>query len=308
MTDQTITDVDTSRPARRVTSGGRLFHADAAWLNLAIAFLVFLVIAISFVMSFEAQTELAMKARISPAVAWGLPLIVDGTILVATFGTFILQPRSKGHGRYSGFVLVVFGLLSIISNGIHATGIHLTGPEVFGIGAVPAVALLTSVHLLVLMLSSPEMVESDADQQARLHDKQNSSVLVAVPSLPVPAPAVEKVETTIAPAAEVKPLDAAETATDRPVTPVRQIRPTAIAPTPEQSGFLQFEEVRERVEEQMAAGGTLPSRREIARWSGKTTKTAGRWLEKMGYAGTDDQEIDDVESDTPTAIDNEKTA
>lgn len=144
------------RPTPTATFGGRILSANSRGLLRAVAISVIVVIAVSFAISFTALVELAIMARIPAAVAWGWPLVVDGTMVVATFGTVLLATRTSRLVRaYPWIVLGLFGALSIYANGIHSVGGQISAPEAFTVGAVAPLALLASTHLLVTMLHSP---------------------------------------------------------------------------------------------------------------------------------------------------------
>ena len=123
------------------------------YLLWPVAVTVVIVIGVSFLLSFQAQVELAIAARIDPAVAFGWPLIVDGTIIISTFAALILQPYGPRVSWYPWANLILFGVLSIYANGIHATSAEPSSVELFIIGAVPAVGLLVSTHMLAILLS-----------------------------------------------------------------------------------------------------------------------------------------------------------
>lgn len=143
--------------ASMAESGGRVLRANSPVLLVSAASMVALIIVVSGLMSFQAQMELAGHAGIPEAVAWGWPVIVDGTVIVGTVAVLLLTPRGRGKAAYAWLVLCVFGLVTVAANGVHATGAEVPLWARFGIGAVPAVALLLSTHLFVLMLTSPEI-------------------------------------------------------------------------------------------------------------------------------------------------------
>lgn len=179
-----MTDIN---PDRR---SGRILRADAAWLLRVVATTVGLIVLVSFMLSFNSQRDLAAEAHIPTLFAGGWPLLVDGTIIVATFAVLIMGPRSRRVSWYPWTILILFGAVSIYANGVHATGRKPTLPEAFVIGAVPAVALLVSTHLLVLMLTAPEEVASDrvkAKRGARPPKRtdQRAATVPLVPAMPL---------------------------------------------------------------------------------------------------------------------------
>lgn len=227
---------------------GRILQSSSGILLWAVSIVVTGIALVSFVLSFSAQVELAMMARINPDAAWGWPLVVDGTIIVATFGTLILHGRSSWAVRnYGWFILIVFGAISIYANGIHAVGGQISNTEAFIIGAVPAVGLLTSTHLLVMMLKSP------------LDDIKDSEI----------ARAAER-----AARAALKAAQASDVATAPLPSPARPAARLATATSDE--GL-----VRSRVLAYRESNGDWPSGAEVGRWLGKSYKTGGRFLAKV---------------------------
>lgn len=137
-----------------VSSSGRFLHGTSPRLLKFAALMLLIVVIVSALLSFTGQSELAARGGIPAMVAWGWPVVVDGTIIMGTVAVLIL--RSRGVALYAWIVLIVFGTISTLANGMHATGAHLGEPVKFLIGAVPAISLLLSTHLLVLMVSAPD--------------------------------------------------------------------------------------------------------------------------------------------------------
>lgn len=110
----------------------------------------------AFVLSFDALRELAVVAGVRPALAWIWPVIVDGFIVVATINAIVLSKRSAKSAWYPWAALLVFALVSVIGNGLHAArhaNTELISVEIAAaVSAVPAVALLVISHLIVVML------------------------------------------------------------------------------------------------------------------------------------------------------------
>lgn len=187
------------------TVGRRVLSGNSVGLLTGVTISVVVVIAVSFAISFTALVELALMARIPPAVAWGWPVVVDGTMVVATFGTVLLASRTSRIVRtYPWLVLLTFGVLSIYANGIHSVGGQITETEAFIVGAVAPLALLASTHLLVVMLHSPLPDVTDeeiAKQLRRAAAKAEAAAAAATPpaapTTPAPAPARASAEGTM---------------------------------------------------------------------------------------------------------------
>ncbi|MDN5685847.1 MAG: DUF2637 domain-containing protein [Brachybacterium sp.] len=109
---------------------------------------------LAFAMSFDALTQLARGAGIRPAISWMWPVVVDGSMIVATAAALVLRTSPVPATRiYPWAQLGLFGLVSVIGNGLHATGAtDLPGPVAVAVSGIPPVALLLSTHLLVMML------------------------------------------------------------------------------------------------------------------------------------------------------------
>jgi uncharacterized membrane protein YidH (DUF202 family) len=111
----------------------------------------------SFVLSFTALADLAVRAGIPKHLAWLWPLIVDGTILQATMAVVTLagldgQDRNR---RYFWIVLSTSALVSVVANGWHAVlpaAAPLSPWLAVAIAVVAPVSLLASTHGLSLLV------------------------------------------------------------------------------------------------------------------------------------------------------------
>lgn len=205
---------------------GRFLSSSSQILLYAVAVVVALVALFSFALSFNALAVLAEDSHVPRQIAWAWPVVVDLSIIVGTFASLVLRGRSSRAVRvYPWLILVFFGLVSILGNGYHALtgGAPATPPIAFAVGAVPAIALLASTHLLVVMLTSP--TEAVTDEQIVRDTKKAARVQPA--TVPKPAPATKRRQ----PPAP-KPLTPAA----RPVAPaVNETRaqpPVALLPAP----------------------------------------------------------------------------
>jgi hypothetical protein len=261
---------------------GRIFHALSRWLLWPVAVTVVIVIGVSFLLSFQSQTDLAIEARIRPEVAFGWPIIVDGTILISTFAALILQPRGPRVSWYPWANLLLFGGLSIYANGIHATGMTPGTVELFIIGAVPAIGLIVSTHMLVLMLGhSVTAGEAVASQAAA---RKVAEVLAVVTAEAVAADATNRA-VAVAEAAAAEAVDAAElraaartsrtalsAVPNMPPPAVGQPRVQPALPPvvfPKTGDALTRQEVDVRVAELLRNGNHVDGR-DVAEWMGLT--------------------------------------
>ncbi|MBI3223470.1 MAG: DUF2637 domain-containing protein [Mycolicibacterium cosmeticum] len=111
----------------------------------------------SFVLSFTALADLAVRAGISERLAWLWPLIVDGTILQATMAIVALagvegQQRNR---RYFWIVLAISAAVSVVGNGWHAVlpgSAPLSPWLAAAIAVVAPVSLLAATHGLSLLI------------------------------------------------------------------------------------------------------------------------------------------------------------
>ncbi|MGC0252141.1 DUF2637 domain-containing protein [Pseudactinotalea sp. Z1748] len=115
---------------------------------------VFLALA-GFTLSFNALTDLAIHAGIDPNLAWLWPLIVDGFIVVATLSAFGLKRRGRTVTWYPWSALVLFAVVSVAGNAVHAVNAPELALPLWAaslVSAVPAIALLIASHLLVVLI------------------------------------------------------------------------------------------------------------------------------------------------------------
>lgn len=125
------------------------------WLIGLLTLIIGLLTVLSFAVSFVALRDLASRSGVPDDIAWAWPFIVDGLIVVAMLYVFTQQ-----EGRaFAWGALVVFALISIVSNGMH-TFITLdpskgvTPAFAIFIGTVPPIALLTISELLARILTA----------------------------------------------------------------------------------------------------------------------------------------------------------
>lgn len=128
----------------------------------------------AFVLSFDALRELAVVAGVRPALAWIWPVIVDGFIVVATINAIVLSDRRAKTAWYPWAALLVFAMVSVAGNGLHAA--RHAHPDAIrveiaaAVSAIPAIALLVISHLIVVMLmtrrDSAEVPASEAGRPA----------------------------------------------------------------------------------------------------------------------------------------------
>ncbi|MDR2373134.1 MAG: DUF2637 domain-containing protein [Bifidobacteriaceae bacterium] len=111
-----------------------------------------LVACLAFLLSFTALTRLAGRAGVAAGLGWAWPLIVDGTIVVATVAVVALRDR-RGQG-YAWLLLVCGALVSVTANAVQAAmpaGAALPAGLAAAVCSVPPVVLLAITHLTVVL-------------------------------------------------------------------------------------------------------------------------------------------------------------
>lgn len=123
----------------------------AVWLTAGIA-------TVSFVLSFESLRDLAAMSAWPGWSSYLWPLIIDGTIVLATLGIVALAPyRTQLWNRlYFWIVLVLAAAVSVGGNSVHAwlATANLDPWMRYGSAAlacVPPIALLASTHSLAIL-------------------------------------------------------------------------------------------------------------------------------------------------------------
>ncbi len=270
-----------------MSGNGRFLKADGVVLLRLVAVTVAAIVAMSFALSFTSQHALAVAANIPTTIAIGWPLIVDGTIVVSTFAVLVLEGRGRrGPTAYAWTILVLFGLVSIYANGVHATGRHLTLPEDFAIGAVPALALLLSTHLLVIMLKSPHaQVAAVAAADQSVERAADAPAPVAVTAAPAVAARVASPEpyVDIAPDEEQTaplPAHAKAAMTAAPTT----VGPRSSASTT-RTTTVDRDQVARRIRSHIAKHGKHPSGAVVGDWIGQTPRSGRRLVVTLAEEG-----------------------
>jgi hypothetical protein len=153
----------------------------AVRVTRAAAVLITVMIAVaSFVLSFSSLWNLAARSAWPVRLAWLWPVIVDGTILLATMAIVALASHryQRGNRRFFWAVLCAAAVVSVSGNAVHAL-IPGTAPLVSwlsaGIACVPPIALLATTHSLAILWRLRPDRPMDAAAQI-----QESALAVAV--------------------------------------------------------------------------------------------------------------------------------
>lgn len=111
---------------------------------------------LAFAMSFDALAQLAKAAGIRESIAWMWPVVVDGSMIVATAAALVLRTSPSAATRiYPWAQLALFALISVVGNVLHSLAeqtLQLPPLVAGAVSGVPPIALLLSTHLLVMML------------------------------------------------------------------------------------------------------------------------------------------------------------
>ncbi|MEU1954811.1 DUF2637 domain-containing protein [Nocardia rhamnosiphila] len=210
------------------SAGMRLARWSAALIILGVG-------AAAFRLSFSTLEDLARLARMPADDAWLFPLIVDGTILLATFGLLVCAHHQAERRFFLG-VLVVGSLVSVAGNSVHAVaaGQPLPGWAAALVAAVAPISLLVDTHGLALLFrvaarqraqaqAEPEPVAEPEPAPAALPAESDSEPVTDPVSEPEPEPVAPPVP-VLAPVPDPAPapVPAAPVA---PLPPVRSSRP-----------------------------------------------------------------------------------
>ncbi|MEU1954041.1 DUF2637 domain-containing protein [Nocardia rhamnosiphila] len=207
------------------SAGMRLARWSAALIILGVG-------AAAFRLSFSTLEDLAQLARMPAEDAWLFPLIVDGTILLATFGLLVCAHHPSERRFFLG-VLVVGSLVSVAGNSVHAVaaGQPLPGWAAALVAAVAPISLLVDTHGLALLfrVAARQRAQAQAEPESVAEPEPASPALPAESALepvtdPVPEPEpVTPPAPVLAPVPDPTPAPAAP-APVAPI-PVRSSRP-----------------------------------------------------------------------------------
>ncbi|MGW5385277.1 DUF2637 domain-containing protein [Nocardia sp. NPDC003963] len=208
------------------SAGMRLARWSAALIILGVG-------AAAFRLSFSTLEDLARLARMPADDAWLFPLIVDGTILLATFGLLVCAHHKSERNFFLG-VLVVGSLVSVAGNSVHAVaaGQPLPGWAAALVAAVAPISLLVDTHGLALLfrVAARQRAEAQAEPEPVAESEPASAALPAESApepvtdpVPEPEPVAPPVP-VLAPVPDPTPAPAAP-APVAPLLPVRSSRP-----------------------------------------------------------------------------------
>jgi len=174
----------TAKPVEQLPS---LINRNGTFATLTVVILTVLLAIGAFFLSYDALKTLAQASNILLAGVW--PLIIDGFIVLATIAAFTLRDR-KEVVWYPWSALVLFAVASIAGNAYHAKLSEpiLEVPVIVAalVSAAPAISLLVSSHLLVIMMSTPKLIK-----KAKAKDLTEEEILLLASKIQNPPEAVE---------------------------------------------------------------------------------------------------------------------
>lgn len=133
----------------------------------AVGLAVFVGVA-SFVLSFTALADVAVRSHVPPSQAWLWPCTVDGATLLATLGAVVCM-SDRGARRFFWAVLIGGLLVSVGGNDLHAVlppQQELPWMLRAVVGAIAPISVVLSLHGMTLLLRVRQPRSAAADQRA----------------------------------------------------------------------------------------------------------------------------------------------
>ncbi|WP_433681208.1 DUF2637 domain-containing protein [Nocardia sp. CA-119907] len=141
--------------------------------------------AAAFRLSFATLRDLAVLAHIPAKDAWLFPVIVDGTIVLATLGAVVLAKSPER--RWFTWVLMVGAAVSVVGNSLHAVaaGRELPWWASALVAAVAPISLLVDTHGLVVLFRAAQRQSVPEVEPSPVVEPEQE---VRADEAPVPAP------------------------------------------------------------------------------------------------------------------------
>ncbi|WP_234391282.1 DUF2637 domain-containing protein [Nocardia suismassiliense] len=203
-------------------------RAAAVSMHLTRGFAVVTIVGVgaaAFRLSFATLKDLAVIAHVPADQAWLLPVVIDGTILLATLGTLVLA--NSPDRRYFVRLLIIGAVVSIVGNCLHAVVSGLVLPVWASavlaavVAAIAPVSLLADTHGLAVLLRAAQHNSTPAPAPVPLADE----VADQPAETPAPAPEPEPVPSVVPrPRPAVVPVRSI-----RPVRPVQEALPITVS-------------------------------------------------------------------------------
>lgn len=215
--------------------------APKSWMTVARVFAVLVIVGVgaaAFRLSFATLADLAELANIPASDAWLFPLIVDGTICLATLGTLVLAKSPER--RFFLWVLGAGAVVSVAGNSLHAVtdGRPLPGWAAALVAAIAPISLLVDTHGLAVLFRAAQRNSATAPEAVTEPETVAEAEAVAV--APEPAPVSEPVPAPVPePVTEPLPVPTpAPAPASAPRAVVRPVRPVPVRPRPVQQPML----------------------------------------------------------------------
>ncbi|WP_228830846.1 DUF2637 domain-containing protein [Nocardia cyriacigeorgica] len=219
--------------------------APTSWMTVARVFAVLVIVGVgaaAFRLSFATLADLAELANIPASDAWLFPLIVDGTICLATLGTLVLAKSPER--RFFLWVLGAGAVVSVAGNSLHAVtdGRPLPGWAAALVAAIAPISLLVDTHGLAVLFRAAQRNSSTAPEAVTEPEPEPETVTEpeAVAVAPEPAPVSEPASVPVPePVTEPLPVPTpAPAPAPAPRALVRPVRPVPVRPRPVQPPML----------------------------------------------------------------------
>lgn len=164
------------------------------WIRFSAIAVMFIVAVASMVLSFDGLRKLATEASISDQLAFLFPVIVDGTIIMASLS--ILRMNLSGQRAVLGWVTMIMGTgLSIAGNVI---SVRNEGLIAMGTHALPPILLATSLELfLSLIRTNIRLAQEAQEAEVKIKEAAEKQQTEQVRQLPASAPVSMPVEDKI---------------------------------------------------------------------------------------------------------------
>ncbi len=217
--------------------------APKSWMTVARVFAVLVIVGVgaaAFRLSFATLADLAELANIPASDAWLFPLIVDGTICLATLGTLVLAKSPER--QFFLWVLGAGAVVSVAGNSLHAVtdGRPLPGWAAALVAAIAPISLLVDTHGLAVLFRAAQRNSAPTPEAVTEPEPETVTDPEAVAVAPEPAPVSEPVPVPVPePVTEpllVPPPTPAPAPAPRAV--VRPVRPVPVRPRPVQQPML----------------------------------------------------------------------
>ncbi|MBF6517966.1 DUF2637 domain-containing protein [Nocardia cyriacigeorgica] len=210
-------------------------------MTVARVFAVLVIVGVgaaAFRLSFATLADLAELANIPASDAWLFPLIVDGTICLATLGTLLLAKSPER--QFFLWVLGAGAVVSVAGNSLHAVtgGRPLPGWAAALVAAIAPISLLVDTHGLAVLFRAAQRNSATAPEAVTEPETVAEAEAVAV--APEPAPVSEPVPAPVPePVTEPLPVPTpAPAPAPAPRAVVPPVRPVPVRPRPVQQPML----------------------------------------------------------------------